>query len=160
MLKKQRNPPPDTVTTCCRYMHFTENKYTNKNANIQNHAYKHRHKTHNVLSREVKQKGSRMLRAGEERQTQSTHTVYFHLAPGKLSQAQQASGSNFFGHCAFKKGKNDWFRQDFFLVWWSHLMLCCRQGKYMLLFTNLTSVYVREIKIVIGSAYIKTQHLV
>lgn len=60
--------------------------------------YTHTHtlKAHSVLSWEVKQKDSRALQAGEERQTRSTHMVYFHLAWGKLSQAQQASGSNFF----------------------------------------------------------------
>lgn len=79
-------------------------------------------KAHSVLGMEVEQKGSRVLQAGEERQTRSTHTVYFHLALGKLSQAQQASGSNFFGSCAFKKGKNDWFKKDFMLISLSHFI--------------------------------------
>lgn len=76
-----------------------------KNTTVQNHtqakyycAHTHIHtlKAHSVLSSKVKQKGSTVLQAGEERQTRSTHMVYFHLAPGKLSQAQQASGSNIF----------------------------------------------------------------
>lgn len=41
-----------------------------------------------VLSGEVKENGSRGLEAAGKRQTGSTHTAYFHLAPGKLSSAQ------------------------------------------------------------------------
>lgn len=51
---------------------------------------------HSVLGREVKQKDSSGLQAGEGRHTASTHSVYFHLALGKFSQAQQASGLNVF----------------------------------------------------------------
>lgn len=30
-----------------------------------------------------------------------------------------------FGRCAFKKGKNNWFKQDFILRSRSHLLFCC-----------------------------------
>lgn len=62
-------------------------------------SHTHTCEAHSVLSREVRQKGSRVLQAAEERHTRSSHTVYFHLAPGKASQAQQASGSNCFWSC-------------------------------------------------------------
>lgn len=63
------------------------------------------HKAHSVLRWEVEAKDSRVLQAGEKRQTPSTHMVYFHLAPGKLSQTQQASGSNLSGWLFLKRAK-------------------------------------------------------
>lgn len=59
--------------------------------------HKHRHTQGTRRPEQGGQTESQQSTAGwQERQTRSTHTVYFHLASGKLSQAQQASASNFF----------------------------------------------------------------
>lgn len=59
--------------------------------------HKHRHTQGTRRPEKGGQTESQQSTAGwQERQTRSTHTVYFHLASGKLSQAQQASASNFF----------------------------------------------------------------